>query len=99
MSIAITRGKLKETCLWQKRVGFSVYGEAEHDDEGRRIACRRADVKKLVRGKRGADLISANSYLISEEVRPGDLIDGCAVLSVAERINVYGNFVCYEALT
>lgn len=31
MGYKITDGKLNERCLWQKKLGFNIYGEAEHD--------------------------------------------------------------------
>lgn len=52
-----------------------------------------------MRGKNNQRIISCMSYLVNENVRAGDLLDGCTVLAVTAGKNVYGTETGIEAHT
>ena len=92
-------GKLLEQVLWQRKTGVNIYGEAEHDD-GRLISCRgtgKSRIKNQLRHSKNE--IGTVSYYVVEDVRCGDLLDGCTVLEVRELSGVFGGRCGLEAVT
>ena len=92
----IFANKLNNTCVHKKRLDADSYGDPLFA-VGEERRCRREDVRRLVLDQHGREAVSSARFFLTEQVDPGDTLDGRVVLSVAALTGMFGKPEGFEA--
>ena len=92
----IFANKLNNTCVHKKRLDADFYGDPLFA-AGEERRCRREDVRRLVLDQNGREVVSSARFFLTEQVDPGDTLDGRVVLSVAALTGMFGKTEGFEA--
>ena len=91
----ILANKLNNTCIHKQRLSADSYGDSLFAD-GQERRCRREDIRRLVLDHHGREVMSSAKFFLTEQVTPGDTLDGRVVLSVAALTGMFGNTEGFE---
>ncbi len=90
-------GKLNQKCLWEKKLHDDDYGDSVYDVPIE-ICCRKEGGNRLIRDKRGKDVIVSATFYLDRKVEPDDRLDGLAVANVYEMVDIKGKTIGWEAV-
>lgn len=90
---------LTMSCIWQKNLGIDEDTMMQSFDEEKEIKCFNYGKNIFVRENTSSTTVSAKAYIVTEEVKVKDIINGQVVKSVDNIPEFDGSIPLYICLT
>lgn len=90
---------LTMSCIWQKNLGIDEDTMMQSFDDKKEIKCFSYGKNIFLRENTSSTTVSAKAYIVTEEVKVKDIIDGQVVKSVDNIPEFDGSIPLYICLT